>query len=252
MQRDDFSAYLARYLRIGEFEDDSLNGLQVEGKDEIHRVAFAVSACAEAFEAASEARADALVVHHGLLWRGRGPDPIVGSLRNRLRILLEKEISLYACHLPLDAHDEVGNNAAAARQLGLQELAPFGEYHGMHIGWRGILASPELRESFIARLEAFYGHSALVVPGGPTLIRSVGIVSGGAAKEAPQAAAAGLDLYVTGEPSEPITYLCRELGINFAALGHYATERVGVRALMEHLQKALGLDVVFLELDNPA
>lgn len=252
MRRDDFSAYLAQYLHVSEFDDDSLNGLQVEGSDDIRTVAFAVSACAEAFAAAVEAGADALVVHHGLLWRGRGPDPIVGPLRERLRLLLAGGVNLYAFHLPLDAHAEVGNNAAAARALGLEELSPFGEYHGMNIGWRGALHRPEPRDAFVARLEAFYGHEALVVPGGSSSIKTVGIVSGGAAKEAPQAAAAGLDFYVTGEPAEPVTYLCRELGINFAALGHYATERVGVRALMGHLGASLGLEVVFLELDNPA
>lgn len=252
MHRDDLDAYLNRFLRVSDFEDDSVNGLQVEGRAEVSRVAFAVSACAEAFSAAAAEGADALVVHHGLLWKGRGPEPLRGPARERLRLLIEGDLNLLAYHLPLDAHAEVGNNAAAARALGLGGLEPFGDYHGMKIGVKGRLPRPEAREAFVARLEAYYGHRALVVPGGPEEVRAVGVVSGGAAKEAPQAAAAGLDFYVTGEPGEPTTYLCRELGLNFAALGHYATERVGVRALMEHLGETLGVETVFLELENDA
>jgi len=252
MRRDDLATYLANFLRLGDFDDESLNGLQVEGRAEVRRIAFAVSACAQSFLAAADAGADALIVHHGLLWKGVPVQPVAGPWKERLRLLLSQELNLLAYHLPLDAHGEVGNNAAAARALGLEALEPFGEYHGMKIGWKGHLARPLPRGEFVARLEAFYGHPALVVEGGSDPVRSCGVVSGGAAKEAVQAAAESLDFYVTGEPSEPVTYLCRELGVNFAALGHYATERVGVRALADHLRATLGLETVFLELDNPA
>jgi len=252
MRRDDLVAYLANFLRLGAFDDESLNGLQVEGRADVNRVALAVSACAEAFSAAAAADADALIVHHGLLWKGLPPQPVTGPWRERLRLLLAQELNLLAYHLPLDAHGEVGNNAVAARGLGLEGLQPFGDYHGMKIGWKGHLARPLTRAEFVSRLEAYYGHRALVVAGGPDSVRTCGVVSGGAAKEAPQAAAESLDFYVTGEPSEPVTYLCRELGVNFAALGHCATERVGVRALADHLETTLGLETVFLELENEA
>lgn len=252
MRHVELESHLAEFLRTAEFDDESLNGLQVEGREEIRRVAVAVSACAEAFEQAAQGKADAVIVHHGLFWKGRGPEPVRGPLRQRLSRLLRHELNLFAYHLPLDAHAEVGNNAVAARGLGLRDLEPFGEYHGRKIGWKGTLAEPVDREVFVGQLEEFFGHRAFVVRGGPAAVRTAGFVSGGAAWEAPQAAAAGLDLYVTGEPAEGMVYLCREYGLNFAALGHYATERLGVRALAEHLRATVGLDAFFVELENEA
>lgn len=252
MRRDDFEKYLGCYLRLDQFDDESLNGMQVEGAEKISSVAFAVSACAEAFRKAAACGAQALVVHHGLFWKGHGPEPVTWTLATRLKLLIKSDISLFAYHLPLDAHSESGNNAVAARSLGLTKLKPFGDYHGMKIGWKGALARPVELDKFIARLEKYYGHKASVVKGGAKLLKNVGIVSGGAAKEAMQAADEGLDLYVTGESSEPATYLVREAGLNFAALGHYATERVGVMALADHLGKRFGLKTYFIELDNEA
>ncbi len=252
MKRDQLERYLRKYLRLNEFDDSSLNGLQVEGADEISSVAFAVSACAEAFRKAAARNAGALVVHHGLLWKGREPERATGPMAERLRLLIKNDISLFAYHLPLDAHEECGNNAVAARALGLSKLEPFGDYHAMKIGWKGVLKSPLRLDKFVARLEKYYGHEAMVVKGGPETIRRAGIVSGGAAGEAVQAALEGLDLYVTGESSEPITYLARESRLNFAALGHYATERVGVMALAAHIKKKFAVETFFIELDNRA
>jgi dinuclear metal center YbgI/SA1388 family protein len=252
MRRAELEAYLAEYLNVKAFEDESLNGLQVEGNEEVVSLAVCVSACAEVFRKAADASADALLVHHGLFWRGAGPEPVRGVLRERLEILFEAGISLFAYHLPLDAHPEVGNNAVAARDLGLRDLVPFGEYHGMAIGWRGRLPDPVGFPEFVARLEGYYGSRARVVPGGPDSIETVGVVSGGAAKEALQAVALGLDLYVTGELSEPIVYTCREAGLNFAALGHYATERIGVRALAGHLGARFGIATRVLDVENEA
>lgn len=250
MLRRDLEAYLAEFLEVRSFDDESVNGLQVEGRTEIRRVAAGVSACAELFKMAAEAEADAVIVHHGLFWRGHGPEPICGILRERLRILFEPGISLFAYHLPLDAHPEVGNNAVAARDLGLQDLVPFGEYHGKPIGWRGRLPEPVLFSRFVQRLEVYYGRQAFSIPGGSGVVSTVGVVSGGAAREAMQAVDGGLDAYVTGEPSEPIVYYCREAGLNFAALGHYATERVGVRALAQHLEARCGIETLFLDVEN--
>ncbi len=252
MKRDELERYLARYLRLDKFDDESLNGLQVEGAAEIHSVAFAVSACAEAFRKAAAGGAGAVVVHHGLLWKGHGPERLTGPLAARFRLLIRNDLSLFAYHLPLDAHRECGNNAAAARALGLVKLEPFGDYHAMKIGWKGELRRPLRLDKFVARLERYYGHEALVVRGGPAAVRRVGIVSGGAAREAMQAAQEGLDLYVTGESSEPVTYLAREAGLNFAALGHYATERAGVKALAAHVEKKFGIRTFFIELENRA
>lgn len=251
MTRDQLAAYLDEYLAVPRFDDASLNGVQVEGRPEVRRVAFAVSACAEVFDRAVGWGADAVVVHHGLLWKGDWPRPVRGVLRDRLATLLEADASLMAYHLPLDAHPEVGNNAVAARGLGLGGLEPFAEYHGSAIGVRGRFDAPRDTEIFLRDLEAYYGHPVFAVPAGPEQIRTVGLVSGGAAREVEAALALGLDAYVTGEPSEPVTYLCREAGITFAALGHYATERVGIRALMDHLTRRFGLEALWVEVDNP-
>jgi dinuclear metal center YbgI/SA1388 family protein len=252
MKRAQLERYLAQYLRADDFDDVSLNGLQVEGVSEVDKVAFAVSACSESFQKASEGDAQALVVHHGLFWKGQGPERVVGPLRERLKILLEDDLNLFAYHLPLDAHDEVGNNSAAMRALGFSNLAPFGSYHGMTIGWMGELSEPMPRDAFVQQLEAYFGHDALLVPAGSDTVRTAGFISGGAAKEALQAAELDLDIYVTGESSEPVTYLCRESNLNFAALGHYATERTGVRSLADHLAEQWGLEVFFIELENEA
>ncbi len=252
MRLSELDTYLNRYLELVRFDDDSLNGLQVEGRCEVKHIATAVSACAEAFRKAVSAQADALIVHHGLFWRKDWPAPVTGILKERIKILLDAGCSLFAYHLPLDAHPEVGNNAVAARDLGLKDLEPFAEYHGTQIGIAGRLASPVDRATFVKKLETYYGHRAHVVAAGPETITTAGIVSGGAAKEAEAGLRLGLDAYVTGEPGEPVTYLCREGGINFAAMGHYATERVGVQALGGHLGTRFGLETFFIEVENEA
>lgn len=252
MRRQDLDRYLSNFLKASLFDDVALNGLQVEGRQGVNRVALGVSACAELFRKAAATGADAVVVHHGLFWKGDWPRPVTGITRERLKILLDAECSLFAFHLPLDAHPDVGNNAAAARDLGLVDLEPFCDYHGSAIGWRGRFAAPVAPADFVQRLEAYYGHGAHAVLAGPERIKRVGIVSGGAAREAEQAVALGLDAYVTGEAGEPATFLCREAGMHFAALGHYATERVGIQALGRHLRQNLGLETVFIDVENEA
>lgn len=252
MLRKELDAYLTDYLNVKAFDDDSLNGLQVEGRDEVRRLAVAVSACAEVFRKAEATGADAVLVHHGLFWKGHWPSPVTGVLANRLRLLLEPGCSLFAYHLPLDAHPEVGNNAVAARALGLRALEPFCEYHGTPIGYAGHFPEPLAPADFVDRLESYYGHPAHLVAAGPRVISSVGVVSGGAAREAQAAVDRGLDAYVTGEAGEPVTYLCREAGLTFAALGHYATERVGVQALAQHLGTQFGLETLFIDVENEA
>jgi dinuclear metal center YbgI/SA1388 family protein len=252
MDRSELESYLAQYLDAKSFDDDALNGLQVEGKVAIRRLAVAVSACSEVFRKAAAGGADALLVHHGLFWKGEWPRPVAGLLRDRLKVLLDSEVNLFAYHLPLDAHMEVGNNAVAARELGLTGLEPFAEYHGRCIGYHGRFLEPVHLSDFVDRLERYFGHAALVVPAGPETVSRAGFVSGGAAREVQAALPLRLDAYVTGEPGEPATYLCREAGVTFAALGHYATERVGVRALAQHLESRFGLDTFFIEVENEA
>ncbi len=243
--RDRLVAHLDGYLAIDEWQEKALNGLQVEGAAAVDRVALATDAALATFAMASEAGTNFLIVHHGLFW-GQ-PLPIVGTHRARLAALLEAGISLYAAHLPLDAHPEVGNNAVLARLLELEGLAPFGRWGDRAIGWRGVLPAPTGRAGLAARLEALLGARPDVLPFGPDQIRSVAIVSGAAADLVPEAAAAIVDAFVTGETSHVVWHHARELGINLFFAGHYVSETLGVRALGDHVSKEFGVDTVFLD-----
>ncbi len=251
MKNLELESYLNDILHVANIPDESLNGLQVEGREEIRIVAFAVSACEEAFVKAADARADAIIVHHGLFWKKNGVEQVKGMLRRRLAALIRNDINLFAFHLPLDAHPQLGNNAKAAQDIGLGNIEPFCDYHGTLIGYRGSLQEPKELGTVVQMLEKYYGHEAILLPFGKKDITTVGIVSGGAPYEVRQAAESGLDLYVTGEAAEPVYYMARELGINMASFGHYATEKIGVTALMNHLREVHGLETVFIELGNP-
>lgn len=227
--------------------DASQNGIQVaRGEGPLTRIAFAVDASAESIRRAAEAECQVLFVHHGLLWSR--PARITGALYARLKLLVESNLALYACHLPLDQHPELGNNAVMADLLGLEDRQPFGLYKGLKLGWKGRLAAPLPLDAVLARL----GHAAssprCVIPAGRSPISTVAIISGGAADEAGQAIDEGIDLYITGEPSHSIYNEVVEAGLNFVALGHYATETFGVRAVAERLALETGLETRFIDL----
>jgi dinuclear metal center YbgI/SA1388 family protein len=227
------------------------NGLQVEGRREVRKIVTGVSSCVELFERARDVGADAVFVHHGLIWEGRATKPIVGSQYRRLAALIESGMHLVAYHLPLDRHPELGNNALAAKALGLYGLEPFAEHHGQPIGFRGSYPEPIAPEELVRRCRELYGQEPLAFLAGPAAVTRVGIVSGGAQGEIHAAIAAGLDAYVTGEASEWVMNLARESGIHFLACGHYATERLGIRALGEHLAQRFGLQHEFVDVPNP-
>lgn len=244
-----FAAWADRLLDLARFAklDDSLNGLQVgRSAGEVRTVAFAVDASLESIGRARQAGAELLFVHHGLFW-GQ-PAPVTGGLRRRLAELLAADMALYACHLPLDAHPELGNNAVLAGMLGLADSAPFGEYHGIAIGRKGRLDPPIDLDEAVRRVLPNGDRPRLAMGCGPAAIRSAAVVSGGAPFEVLQAIGQGLDLYVTGEPSHSVYHLVAEAGINFVAAGHYATETHGVRAVARRVETELGLRTVFLEL----
>ena len=226
--------------------DRSMNGLQVGRRgEELHRVAFAVDACLETIQRATEWNAELLFVHHGLFWGA--PLAVTGVHLGRLRALLGADCALYAVHLPLDLHPELGNNAALARRLGLVELEPFGEYKGIRIGWKGRLDQSRSLEE-IARLVADGGaENPQLLPFGPEQIRSVGIVSGGAADVASQAIGEGLDLFVTGDADHTVYHHCLEGRINVIFGGHYRTEVWGVRLLSEWVARETDLETRFLD-----
>ncbi len=243
---EELCAYLDEYLRVGEIKDTSQNGLQVEGPEEVERVAFAVDGCLESFAQAVEAGAQLLIVHHGLFWDK--PLRLVGPHFRRVRTLIEGRCGLYGAHLPLDAHPEVGNSAELARLLGLQETHPFGEYHGVHIGIAGVLDPPLEIPALIGRLVQALGVPPLrVLAGGPEKAARVGCITGGAASMVDQAQEAGLDTFITGETSHTYFHYAVEREMNVLFAGHYATETLGVKALARHLEERYGLETIFLD-----
>ncbi len=225
------------------------NGLQVEGNPFVRRMATAVSASLATIKHAVDLKCDALLVHHGLFWRGDN-FVIEGVKREKLALLLENQISLIAYHLPLDIHAEVGNNWKAAKDMHWNNLQPFGVMNGIAIGVKGELPSLS-REDVKSLLESYYGHKALCAWGGAEVIKTIGLVSGGAHKTILDAAREGLDAFVTGTVDEPVWYQAQEEKINFYALGHSNTERVGPIALKEYINKTLQLPCEFIDVENP-
>jgi dinuclear metal center YbgI/SA1388 family protein len=223
--------------------DRSLNGLQVDNNGaDIEKIAFAVDANMETFERAAEASAGMLFVHHGLFWGA--PLQVAGSHRRRLKFLLDRNLALYAAHLPLDQHPQWGNSAILAAMLGIVEPEPFGLYKGRKVGYKGALTPPlTIHEA----AERMVHPPPGVYPFGPALNKTCAVIAGGAANEARQAIAEGIDLYVTGEMSHQVYYECIENGLNMIAGGHYATEVWGVRGIMERCAETLPLSVAFID-----
>lgn len=239
MHLAELTEYLDTYLRVREVPDypTALNGLQVENSGQITRIAVAVDAARVTIEAAVAARADLLLVHHGLFWDGN--QPLTGRRFRRVKALLDAGIAVYAAHLPLDVHPEVGNNTVLARALGIEPRGVFGDYKGYPLGLWGEL---ELRrEALAARLDELLGGRVKLVPGGPERLRRVGVITGGAGSMIGAAREAGLDAFVTGEGAHHNFFDAEEGGINLFLAGHYATEIWGVRALAQHLETRFGL-----------
>lgn len=244
MERNALVAWLDDYLKIGVYDDPSLNGLQVEGTEEVTKVAVAVDSSLSTFEQAADVGADFLFVHHGLFWGA--PVPVTGAHRRRVAFLLEKEISLYAAHIPLDAHREVGNNWGLARLLGLTELDDFGTWKGTPIGVKGAFPAPVPLRDLADTIERELGEAVLVHAGGPENVRTLGIVSGGAAREVATAAEQGLDAFLTGEPKHDVFHDAFERGVNAMYAGHYMTETVGVNLVADKLRDVHGLATEFI------
>jgi dinuclear metal center YbgI/SA1388 family protein len=250
MERDQIIRFLDDILQVDSIPDYGPQGLQVEGRPEVRKVAVGVSASAELFRRAIAEKADLIICHHGMIW-DKDPRVVKGKLKQRLKLLLDHEITLLAYHLVLDAHEEHGNNALIARALGLREVKPFAEYQGVQIGRRGTFQTPMPHAAFIDLVKKTFGGEPLVFPFGPNPISTLGVVSGGAQREIEQGIAAGLDAFLTGEASEFVQETAREGPITFVAAGHYRTETFGVRSLGERLSREFGLESVFLDVPNP-
>ena len=248
MQRHELLARFDELLQPSRFKDYGPNGLQVEGRSEITRIVSGVTASRALIEAAIDARADAIFVHHGLFWRGQD-GRVVGWMKERLRLLLAHDINLFAYHLPLDAHPELGNNAQLGRVLGWQADQRFGEQDLGFVG-DADFAQPQ---ALAGHVERVLGRSVtLVAPDAARPVRRVAWCTGGAQGFFEAAIAAGADAFVTGEISEPQTHLARETGVAFLAAGHHATERYGAPAVAARVAAQAGLEHRFIEIPNPA
>ncbi len=240
-----------RLLEPIRFDDYCVNGLQVPGPAEAARIATGVSANAELFERAARERTDLLLVHHGLFW-GSGVRAIDETLATRLKLLFEAGIALAAYHLPLDAHPELGNNALLARTLGAEQMTPFGDHHGQTIGFLATLPDGGIHAGdLIAKLAAITGRPPLLLGDGPDTVERLAIVSGAGSDYAQEAAQAGAQALLTGEPAERVTATAAELGIHVIAAGHHATETFGITALGELLAERFELEHVFIDVPNP-
>ncbi len=245
----ELTTYCDRMLNIAAFDDYCPNGLQVESGGEVRLIVSGVTASQALVDAAIDAHADVLLVHHGYFWRGE-PAPLTGLKGRRIAALLRHDVSLLAYHLPLDAHAEVGNNRQLGERLGLAASA--GPLAEGSLVWAAGLETPLNAGTLRRRIADALGREPLHIAASDRPIMRVAWCSGGAQGFIEQAAAAGARAYISGEISEQTTHLARELDIHYFAAGHHATERYGVQALGAHLAARFGLEHRYIEISNPA
>ena len=241
---------LKKVLRPEQFKDYCPNGLQVEGRKEISKLVTGVTACQELITAAAEAGADALLVHHGYFWRGEDQS-ISGIKKVRIEALLKHELSLLAYHLPLDVHQEFGNNVQLGKVLGIEINGELGKQNNHPIGLTGTIDQGTDFETLKALIADKLDRQPLAIEGKSKKIKSIAWCTGAAQNYIELAVAAGADAYITGEVSEPTVHIARESGIHFFSAGHHATERYGVQAMGSYLASKFNLDHQFIDIDNP-
>ena len=242
------TSFIDELLNSHQFDDYAPNGLQVDGKVKLKKIVTGVTATQALIEAAVEVNADMLLVHHGWFWKHENPC-ISGMKYNRLKLLMENEISLLAYHLPLDAHPEFGNNAQLAHRLNIHTEDVMDE---QGVGNYGRLDEYISLDELGDRIEKSLKRKPLLISGGNHAIKKVAWCTGGAQSRIDLAAQKGVDAYISGEISEQTVHIARELGVHYIAAGHHATERYGVKALGEHVAAKFGLDCEFIDIDNPA
>lgn len=245
ISRDKLVNYLDTFLAVTPITDDALNGLQVEGTARISKAAFAVDACLQTLKISARKQTDILIVHHGFYWAGHS-QPVTGIMKDRISLLLSNNISLYASHLPLDAHDEIGNNVMLAKLLGLEILGKYAPYKNLEIG---VLAKPKKslkRSELVRKLDGTLHSRARVLPFGPSTIKKIGIVSGDGAFALGDCKKNCADTFITGETEHIAYHYAKEARINMICAGHYATETVGVRALADHIRGKFPIECEFI------
>ena len=248
MKTDVLNNYLTHVLQPERFSDYCPNGLQVEGKCEIHKIVTGVTASMDLLQAAHKACADAILVHHGYFWRGEAL-PITGIKKRRIQFLLQHDINLFAYHLPLDMHPELGNNVMLAKQLGLEVTGWAGEKNMLALAE---LNPPQTLQEFAMLIEAKLKRTPQVIGDLNKPIKSIALCTGAAQGYIEQAVAANVDAYLSGEISEQTVHVARETGLSYISAGHHATERYGIQALGEHLAQKFNLKHEFIDINNPA
>jgi dinuclear metal center YbgI/SA1388 family protein len=246
VSRDLIEKHLADTLDINRFRDYCPNGLQVQGRAQISHIVSGVTASLALLEAAADAGADMVLVHHGYFWRGEDPR-VIGPRYRRLKLLMDHDINLFGYHLPLDAHPELGNNAQLGQRLGFTADGRFGE---QDLGWLGTAQVRTVGE-LAAAVERVLGRQPLLIGDPEQRVTRVAWCTGAAQQSMEQAISAGASVYLSGEISEQTVHLARESGVAYLACGHHATERYGVQALGEHLSIAFGIRHTFIDIDNP-
>ncbi|MBN2401210.1 MAG: Nif3-like dinuclear metal center hexameric protein [Spirochaetes bacterium] len=243
--RDEIVRFLDERLDVRRIKDKSSNGLQVAGKNEVTRIAVATDAAMATYKRAAAEGCDMVIVHHGLIWGGI--QHVTHRNREHLKFLLERDINLYAAHLPLDMHPQIGNNALLAMQLGLEQRQPFGNYHGENIGISGKLTAPLSAQEIADRFAAHLGGVPRIMGFGPKENRAVAIISGGGGSVFDEVIESGFDCFITGEVSHEIFHSALEGRVNVILLGHYLSETVGVRALGQETAARFGIPMVFID-----
>lgn len=238
--------FCATTLGVADFDDFCVNGLQVDGKDEVKKIVLGVSVSERFLTEAINAEADMILVHHGLFWKN-SPNPmhITGLFYRRLKILMENNVSLAGFHLPLDAHSDLGNNAQIIQKLGMTLGA------AVEVGYMGHLPQKEPFDVFVSRVNELLETSAQVFPYGPAEVKDVLVLSGGSSGAYPMALAHGADTFLCGDVRENFVREFEEVGLNFINAGHYNTEKLGIQALGQLLENTFEVGVEFIDIPNP-
>lgn len=241
---------LSQFLEIHQFKDYCPNGLQVQGCEQVKKIITGVTANQALIDAAIAENADAIIVHHGFFWKGETQE-IVGMKYNRIKALIENGINLYAYHLPLDVHPELGNNAQLAQRLEITDRRPLEPWNRRSVGRVGKFEEALSPGQLGTRIESVLSRECLHIDGGKKEIKSIAWCTGGGQDFISIAAEQGIDAFISGEISERTVHIAREMGIHYYAAGHHASERYGVQALGEWIYDELGLDTLFIDIDNP-
>lgn len=250
IQRKDLASYLEDFLKTAQYNDYAPNGIQIEGKESIKRIATAVTASEEVISKAVAWQADALLVHHGYFWRGEDP-VITGMKRERIAKILNHDMNLFAYHLPLDCHRELGNNACLAKLFSFQSIRTHKVANVPDLLWSAELREPLSADKFAQLIATKLGRAPLHISGTDKMIHTLAWCSGGAQDYIQDASHLGVDAYLSGEVSERTYYQAKELGIHYYSCGHHATERYGIQALGEFLANKFDLEYFFIDSDNP-